>query len=227
MSIARLALSERARDVAGTAGSLVPTAPDAHSRDGRLVEVAADIAKKTQKLLTFAVIYERARGVGWERIGTALGNVGHQAARERYEEAERDFHREILHLWLCPDRFGERSTVADSIARTVTRLNAWVAAHREYDDTDQDDEPVDSGLTPMSIAERSALITQAASLLQTMATDPGADARQRHEMETGLCRRTIELYEDLAVQNPGDADALAGLAEARTRLAELRLNGRP
>ncbi|WP_433236346.1 hypothetical protein ACQPYK_26935 [Streptosporangium sp. CA-135522] len=106
-------------------------------------------------------------------------------------------------------------------------MSTWTTAHgepraAELDDGEPGDQPIAAGLRPMSIAERSALIAQAVSLLAPGAGDPSTEGRERRELEAGLCHREIELYEDLAAEAPGDPDVLAALAGARARLAELR-----
>ncbi|MCG5215501.1 hypothetical protein [Streptosporangium sp. KLBMP 9127] len=213
-----MGISELARDLADAARSLVPTTSDAHAGDGEFVKDGAHLVETARRLLESAVFYERIKGTSWEHIGTALGKVSRQAVHERYAHAKREFQLRILHAWLRPEHAGELFTAADDLARFVADLSAWVAAHRELDEIDHGDQPITAGLAPMGTAERSALITRADSLLQATAID----ARQRRELEIGLCRRTIELYEDLAAQTPGDADMLAALADARARLAELQ-----
>ncbi|GAA3516567.1 hypothetical protein FHR32_000302 [Streptosporangium album] len=222
VSLARLGVSEHARDLADAARGLVPTTCDAHAGDGEFVKDAAHLVEVARLLLESAVVYERIKGTSWEQIGTALDRVSRQAAHERYARAEKEFQLRVLHAWLLPEHAGELFTTADRLARFVAGLSTWVSAHRELDEIDHGDQPITAGLQSMSTAERSALITQAASLLNTMETRSAADDRQRHELKVGLCRREIELYEDLNVQSSDDADVLAALSEARTRLAELQ-----
>lgn len=222
-SLARLALSEQARVVADTVRDLVPTAPPAYARDGGFVEAAARLVDNTRHLLTLAVIYERAMGgVSWEHIGIALGRVSRQTAHERYAEAERDFQERVLRAWLQPERAGELLATAEDLARLVARLSTWVAVHCESDEIDHGDQPIAAGLQPISTAERSAMVAQASSLLLAMSADPAIDDRQRYDLEVGLCRRKIELYEELTTRTPGDPDVLQSLAGARARLAELQ-----
>lgn len=221
-SLARLLLAEQACELADAARDLVPTTSDVHAADGEFVKDSTRLVETAHRLLEAAVVYEHLRGTTWESIGVALGEVGHQAAHERYGQVGREFQQRFLHAWLRPERAHEIFTTADDLARFVAHLDAWVVAHRELDEIDHGDQPVTAGLRPMSIAERSALITQTASQLQVVAADPGADVRGSRELEIGLCRRSIELYEDLIVQSPGDPDALTALAGARARLAVLQ-----
>lgn len=200
----------------------MPTTSDAHAADGEFVKDSTRLVETARRLLEAAVVYEHLRGTTWESIGVALGEVGHQAAHERYGRVGREFQQRFLHAWLRPEHAHEIFTTADDLARFVAHLDAWVVAHRELDEIDHGDQPVTAGLRSMSIAERSALITQAASQLQVVAADSGADVRGCRELEIGLCRRSIELYEDLIVQSPGDPDALTALAGARARLAVLQ-----
>lgn len=220
-SLARLALSEQASALADMARGLVPTTSDAHARDGELVSVAAPLAVTARELLTLAVVYERTKGTSWEQIGVALG-ITRQAAHERYAPAVRDFHERVLRAWLQPERAGEVLATSDHLAQLVARLSTWVAAHGELDEIDHGDQPIAAGLQPMDTAERATLISQASALLLDMPTDPAVDDRQRHDLEIGLCRRKIELYEDMAAEAPGDTDVLQDLAGARARLTELQ-----
>ncbi|WP_433236343.1 hypothetical protein ACQPYK_26930 [Streptosporangium sp. CA-135522] len=90
-SIARLALSGQACELADAARDLVPTTSDGHAADGEFVRDAARLVETAHRLLEFAVVYERIKGTGWERIGVALDGVSRQAAHERYATAAKDF----------------------------------------------------------------------------------------------------------------------------------------
>ncbi|MCG5213530.1 hypothetical protein [Streptosporangium sp. KLBMP 9127] len=220
-SLARLTLSGQARELADAVYGLVAPESGVFARDGELVEEAARLVEAARGLLESAVVCERMRGAGWERIGAALGGVGHQAARERYARAAEDYQRRLLHAWLRPGHAREVFTTADDLAGLVARLNAWVAAHGDGDG----DQPSGAGLAPMSTAERSALIAQAAALLAQAAAGPGGGDHRLLELEIGLRRREIELYDDLAAETPGDAGVLAALAGARASLAVLVSGG--
>lgn len=220
--LARLALSEQARDLADASRGLVPTTGDGDVGDGGLVEAAARVAEMAGRLVALAVIYERSRGIDWERIGGALGTVGPEVAQERFGRAEHDFHENMLRAWLQPQRAHEPPSTFDHFAELVDNLSGWVAAHRELDPVDPGARPIAAGLEPTSVGERSALISEATRLLEALADDPASDDRQLHDLEVGLCYRKIELYQELSVQGFGDSDVLTALAAAWSRLAELQ-----
>jgi hypothetical protein len=220
--LARLALSEQARDLADASRSLVPTASDGDVADGGFVEAAVRVAEIAGQLVALAVIYERNKGIDWAHIGRALGLDDPKAAEERFGQAERDFRERILRAWLQPQRAGEQPPTFDHFAQLVDRLNGWLAAHRELDPAAHADRSIAAGLEPTSAAERSALISEANRLVEAMADDPAIDDRQRHDLELGLCYRKIELYQELAAQGHGDSDVLTALAAAWRRLAELQ-----
>ncbi|WP_133305878.1 hypothetical protein [Microbispora triticiradicis] len=214
-------MSEQARVLADSTALLVPTPPSPHAGGSRLVEDAARLVEEAQRLLTLAVIYERTQDVSWERIGLALGKVSRktvsrQAAHERYVNAERDFHRRLLYAWLLPERAGELLATADHLDQIITRLNAWVSARQEL----REQSPTVS-LAPLSTSERSALIGEAEALLGAMPDTSDVSEQEHRDLEIGLCRRKIEVYEDLAVQAPGELPVLQALVDARTRLTEL------
>ncbi|MEV4458440.1 hypothetical protein [Microbispora sp. NPDC049633] len=220
--LARLALSEQGRVLADKTAALVPTNRPG-SDEVLLVEEAARLVEDAQRLLTFAVINERLSNVSWERIGVALGRAGRrtvsrQAAHERYAGAERDFRRRLLYAWLLPERAAEVLDSADHLAEVIRNLNVWLGNREELGD-----ESPHAGLPPMSASERAGLIDQAESLLRTMAD--GVSEQEHRDLQAGLCRRRIELYEDLAARTPGDPHVLIALSEARERLEELRATG--
>ncbi|MGW5263834.1 hypothetical protein ACWEQG_22925 [Microbispora sp. NPDC004025] len=220
--LARLVLSEQGRVLVDKTAALVPTNRPG-SDEVLLVEEAARLVEDAQRLLTFAVIYERLRNVSWERIGVALGRAGRrtvsrQAAHERYADAERDFRRRLLYAWLLPERAAEVLDSTDHLAEVIRNLNVWLGDREELVD-----ESPHTGLPPMSVSERADLIDRAEALLQTMAD--GVSEQEHRDLRAGLCRRRIELYEDLADRTPGDPHVLIALSEARQRLEELRATG--
>src|SRR5215211_7484547 len=82
-ALARLALSQAARELSDSARHFVPTTSDRHSQGGMMVEDAARLVSAGQYVLERAVIYERERGRSWETIGEALG-ITRQSAHERF-----------------------------------------------------------------------------------------------------------------------------------------------
>lgn len=214
-SFARLALAEHASMLADAAYHLVPTTRDSGARQGEYVAATAPLAAAARRLLELAVTFERIKGTSWEQIGLGL-SISRQAAHERFGQAERDFRERFLRAWLQPARADEVLVSVDRLSHMADRLRTSIASRR-----DPDDQSATIQLEPMSDLERSSLIARASHMLKTLATDQQLSDSDRHELEMGLCRRKIELYEDLAAQDPENAELREALAGARARLAEL------
>ncbi|GLW09844.1 hypothetical protein Misp01_49730 [Microtetraspora sp. NBRC 13810] len=214
-ALARLGLSEHASMLADQARHLVPFPQQ--GRHERLTGPVGALVERATRLLESAVICERAQGATWAEIGHALGS-SRQAAHERFGEADRDFRRRYLLAWLLPDRAAEWTASPERLAGLADRLAAWLASHRHLEEeTDPGGRPIADGLPPMTVLERSVVITEAAHLIKGLPDDDPL----RRDLEIGLCRRRIELYEEQAAANPGDAGLHQALATARTRLAGL------
>ncbi|GAA5037491.1 hypothetical protein HNP84_003142 [Thermocatellispora tengchongensis] len=187
-ALARLNLSAQAAGIADAARDMVPTTADRHGAEGELVRDAASLVEAAGLLLEQAVVCERIKGTGWDRIADALGHAGGQAARERFERAERDFRLRALDAWLRPERAGEVLATPDDLARVVARLTAWTL---ERLGDAYGDEPVSGGLAPMGLAERAELAATAHDLVSRV-----SDPAQRADLETALQRRLAELREE-------------------------------
>ncbi|MBE1559969.1 hypothetical protein [Nonomuraea africana] len=215
-SFARLALAEHASMLADAAYHLIPTTRDRDARQGEYVAAAAPLVAAARRLLELAVMFERIKGTSWEQVGIDL-SISRQAAHERFGQAERDFRERFLRAWLQPARADEVLVSADRLTHMADRLRTYIASRR-----DPDDQSATIQLEPMSDLERSTLIARASAMLKALATDQQISDSDRHEMELGLCRRKIELYEDLAAQDSENTELREALAGARARLAELR-----
>ncbi|MFI0422477.1 hypothetical protein [Spongiactinospora sp. 9N601] len=201
-ALARIILSGGARDIADAARRLVPTTSDRYASDGDFVRAAADLLAEARRLLEYAVTYERAKGLDWERITAKLDDTG-----QDYAKAEHDWRMRVLAAWLDPDNAENTYTTPDRLAKYLAELDDWA--------DDGEPAPVSGDLPAMTTAERAALIAQARALLDE---GPPDDSPERRRFEIGLCRRAIELHEDLVAASPGDAAAREALAEARARL---------
>jgi hypothetical protein len=75
----------------------------------------------------------------------------------------------------------------------------------------------------MTTTEQTELINEAASLLRGVNPNKNADLApdEWREVELGLARRKVELYEVLHAARPDDTDTADVLAGARARLAAL------
>jgi hypothetical protein len=72
-ALARLVLSDRAVALAETAGNLAVTRYDAHTGPGGRASEALTLTRIADRLLAYAVVYERERGSSWEEIAQYLG----------------------------------------------------------------------------------------------------------------------------------------------------------
>ncbi|MGW5683447.1 hypothetical protein [Nonomuraea sp. NPDC003754] len=211
--VARLALAEQAALLADTAYHLVPTTREAGARLGGFVAAAAPLVRSAHRVLELAVVFERVSGTSWEQIGVELG-ISRRAAQERFGQAERDFRERFLLAWLRPERAPESPLSPGRLAGVAGRLRASVTSRRAIDE----DPSATFDLVPMSDLERSSLIARAGALLRSGSTPAG----DRRDLERGLCRRKVELYEDLVAAGMADADLLEALAGVRARLTELQ-----
>ncbi|GII56567.1 hypothetical protein Pth03_49560 [Planotetraspora thailandica] len=187
----------------------MPTRADRHARDGEFVADAVRLLEAARRLVDAAVLYERVKGTGWERVAADLGDLDDPAARVRHAAAEQDFLMRFLQAWLWPEQAGDVLTAPDQLAGLLARLDAW-APGEERDDGG----PVSGGLPAMGTRERSALLDRAGQLLG----DDRLDDETRLGLEIALCRRRIEFYEDMGTRSPETLDALAG---TRLRLRAL------
>ncbi|MEV4178987.1 hypothetical protein [Nonomuraea sp. NPDC049709] len=218
-ALARLEVAEQARELSEAAAELVPTGADRHARDGEFVADAVRLLEAARRLVDAAVLYERVKGTGWDRVAAELGDLDDPAARARQAAAEEDFRMRFLRAWLWPERAGDVLTTPDRLAELLARLDGW-APGGDPDGGDPDGGgpdgrgPVSGGLATMGTRERSALLNRAADLLD----DDRLDDETRRDLEIALCRRRIEFYQDMGMRSP---EALAALADTRVRLRAL------
>ncbi|MEV0039600.1 hypothetical protein [Streptomyces sp. NPDC050804] len=84
--LARLVLSDHARDVAESAAGLVGTRHDADTGLAGRASQARQLVEQADQALTSAVIYEVERGSSWNQIAAYLG-ISADEAEERYSPA--------------------------------------------------------------------------------------------------------------------------------------------
>lgn len=84
--LARLVLSDHAKDVAEGAAGLVGTRHDTDTGIAGRISQAQQLIELAEQTLTSAVIYEVERGASWEQIATYLGTTAAEA-QERYTVA--------------------------------------------------------------------------------------------------------------------------------------------
>ncbi|MDF5754639.1 hypothetical protein [Spongiactinospora sp. TRM90649] len=212
--LTRVSLAQLARELADSARELVPTTADPYAAEGEFVRAAANLVEEARGLLELAVVHERCRGTGWERIADALGDdTTERDARDRYARAERELRGRMLQAWLLPERAEEIYTTPDRLAGAVADLDAWASAGGSPGEA-----PVSGTLPAMPVAERVAMIAEARAALDRA----GSGGAEHRELEIGLCRREIELHEDLAERSPDVPEHRVALAKARERLRVLQ-----
>jgi hypothetical protein len=221
----RVALSTLAAEIADDARGMVPTTNDSNIYGrGDWIEAASQLAAQARELVTLAALAEHRRGVSWEAIGEVLG-ISKQAAQQRFAPAEKETGEALIEHWLTGgDRWNPNVPEgADRPAEAAGKLDRWSGQHggppaREH--------PVSGNLEPMTTIEHMTMVTAAASLVMDRRR-AGGEAGRIRELELGLARRKVELYERLSLEGPGPlggtraeeiADLLTG---ARARLADL------
>lgn len=234
----RVAMAALASVVSETAGDMVATYRDGRMRPGELAAYAESVVRDGRELLGFAVAFERRRGSSWEAIAGWLGLDSGHAAEDAYGGAVRRLDDMLTEWWLLgddPDFAGAPEGAADT-AGAAARLDRWVtdrtADHGALGDEGPGDHarlfPVSGSLEPLDTAERAAFTAAAEELIARRREQCGPDECSVRELELGLARRQVELYEHLLAdelegEGTGDSPADLGerLGEARARLAEL------
>lgn len=90
-ALARLVLSDRARDVVDDALRLVPTLDDQRSSPSDLLLQALRVRSQVDKLVTAAVLNARERGTGWSAIAVLVG-IRTESVTERWLPDEQRWH---------------------------------------------------------------------------------------------------------------------------------------
>ncbi|MEV1046174.1 hypothetical protein [Streptomyces sp. NPDC049916] len=90
-ALARLVLSDRARDVVDDALRLVPTLDDGQRPPGDLLLEALQVRAQVDKLVTAAVLNARERGADWSDIALLVG-IRTRSVTERWLPDEQRWH---------------------------------------------------------------------------------------------------------------------------------------
>jgi hypothetical protein len=223
-TLARLALSVAAHELADFAREFVPIDGEHGAPDGTLFEDALRLLSRAERVVELAVVYERLAGTGWPVLGEVLG-MTKQSAHERYAEAEKRF-REALAEPETTSEFGmpynRLPAGADDPDGWADRLDRWVRRHREAGAVDHDEHPVTAGLRRMDpFSEVMELDRQIRGLLDEYAPLP-------LDRLAAIYERQAVLYDRLddAVTRAGSGRDAAHNREAaatcRARAAELR-----
>ncbi|MFC8665748.1 hypothetical protein [Streptomyces sp. NPDC057199] len=144
--LARLVLSDHAKDVADSAAGLVGTRHDAYTGLGGRVSQAQQLVELAERSLASAVIYEVERGSSWAQVAAYLG-ISADEARERYAPAVRKWNTAFEEPYKLDEtgrkRIPQLPTAAYDPAWACAQLDQWAFLQRIGIDGDQ---AVSSGL---------------------------------------------------------------------------------
>lgn len=234
----RAAVAELAAAISDSAAGMVTTYADGYANRGEFAEQAHRLAADVRELERLTVACERAAGASWEVLAEALGLNSRQAAHDRYGAAVKELEDAITECWLRGDdpRTIGLPAGACSTAETARLLDRWVLermeathplAHRPADDPDRA-HPASAGLKPMDTLDHSSMVIAGVTLISQRLKRDGADDPDVRELERGLVRRKIELYERMLADDtagkrtgPPVSELRELLAGVRARLAEL------
>jgi hypothetical protein len=209
---------------------------------GALAGDADSLVADARQLLSYAIAYERHRGTSWEALAEWPALNSHQAVDDRYGDTVKQLNDMLTECWLLGDdpRFPGAQRAPPTLPGQLAVFDRWVTdrladydplAHKAPDDPDRLF-PVSGRLNPLDTAEHSSSLTAAADLIAERRRQYGPDDASVRDLELGLARRRVELYERML------ADELAGkpvgtssgelselMSAARSRLAELEAVG--
>jgi hypothetical protein len=215
-SLARLAMSAEARELADSARGHVPTRGRRTTAGD--VQDAAGLVVHAEMVLQWAVIAAREAGESWEDIGLALG-IKRQSAHERYADAVRRWREDLVHPYGVDDD-GRRAALLHDAAHDpdywAPRLDEWARRHLDPGDVDYGERPVSAGLRRMGpLDELLALGTRRTALLAEHLAPPPAEV-------AAICEREAVLYERLADAGLDVTVNREAAARARARAEQLR-----
>ncbi|MFD5745904.1 hypothetical protein [Streptomyces sp. NPDC127033] len=131
--LARLVLSDHARDVADGAAGLVGTRHDADTGLAGRVSQAQQLIELAEQTLVSAVIYEVERGSSWAQVAAYLG-ISADEARERYTPALHKWNTAFEEPYKLDEtgrkRIPQLPTAAYDPAWACTQLDRWAFLQR-------------------------------------------------------------------------------------------------
>jgi hypothetical protein len=227
----RVVLASQAAEIADLAAAMVPACADSEVEHGAFIQSARQIAVQARDLLTTAIAWERQLGASWEAVGQELG-VTCQSAREWHATAVARLEDAVTVAWLLAGDCGGPGSPAQRMPdETARQLDQWpVRQFLRLCRTNSQDwvRPVSGHLSAMDTLEHATMITAAADILAVAQADRGDDDPYVRQLETGLARRRVGLYERILAEEafiPGrrsDIGLLRDLlAAARAHLAQL------
>ncbi|MTD47643.1 hypothetical protein GKE82_26375 [Conexibacter sp. W3-3-2] len=222
---ARLAVAAAAQDLSDRARSLVTVHPD-DTRE--LVELAHQLVQQAEEIQLLAVTAAREAGVSWQDVGQQLGDVTKQSAHARFASGVEEVRERIIFpgregsagspgWWACPDGLEDPK-------RTLRRLDAWSARHRERTDPKRDEAPVSAGIHAINDTHPGisgiALVTDLAKRLVDRQLPDGVTEEDARVL---LAQAKVRTYDRIAATTSGlRADEARTLAQhARNELAHL------
>lgn len=210
-ALARLALSYELRELANRAASGVPTESDGYAYPGEAAGSALDLVEQAQKVLTRAVIYERAKRTSWEVIADKL-DIRKQSAHERYRDAEQEWEAALHEPFVANGEYRELRLHWAAHRPTVAGrdLDDWASEHG------YGERAVTGGLPPLSLLEELNQVLGGLNYLyRDMSSTPDPAAR------ASLQERKAALLDRIAVEEDRPSAALQA-AEARALAEKLR-----
>lgn len=223
-SLARLAYSDAARELAERLVSTADPSSDAWGRGASLTEDANEILTAARELLAAAVVADRQRGCSWADVGNSL-EVTRQSAQERFVDAEREFREAVLFPHRHPESGGFGYTVAPYAVEEPdlvrARLDQWVTAVRPPAAGRDEAAPVTAGLAQLQAHATADGIADLLALTKMLLDDAlpvgvtKDQARRRH------AERNVQVLERIASERPDDAQAAGELANAQAELEAL------
>jgi hypothetical protein len=217
-SLARLALSVSAAQLADRLTNLVCTGSDAWSRPGELADNARALVQAAEELLAKAVTCERVRGTSWADLGATL-DVSRQAAQQKYGTDVDDWVAALARTVELADGHLRATLLPEEGAETPSqhaqRLDAWAKRHTGKP---QGKALVSAGLERAGFAERIRDLTSYARRVSTQ-----EDAVKLR----GYLRAKAALLAEMAAEDPTDSKAAETAESARRELEAISMPNRP
>jgi hypothetical protein len=226
--LARLVVSDLARDIADRATGLALTMHDEWSRSCDKLESALQLRTAVDELVAAAVVYARERGASWSDVADVL-EVKKQTAHERWAGVEQEWHDGLMDPLRTQPKGRLRYLAVPNAAydpqRYATSLDGWALQHvsdaqlREWREQGKDAEHPVSAQLPLRTAVNEVTDLLAHIRWLTGRREPMTDA-ERHE----LAVRKAAVFERIAIER-GNPDVAALATRLRQQLAGLDAAG--
>lgn len=216
--LARLAFSERAKELSDAAARLVPTRAKDEVRAGWLVNEANRLAHLAEAVLELAILVERNRGSSWGRIGETLG-VSRQAAHERLSSAVERWDRSLRPSSLPASHAAHRDDglhdiLIDPVGQ-AQELDQWVV--KRLDQVGHDEQQVSGNLPLATVAEQESTLLEQLTAVSEALRAPATPGLPQETQRT-LRQSRAYLLERLAALRPNAPAYAEAAAYARREL---------